>query len=186
MPQLTQPEGHTFLNPTEVLKQVGLKVGQWVADLGCGGGYFVLPAARMVGDEGRVYGVDVLKTALSSLGSKVRLYNLTNVQLVWGNVEVYGGSKGIQDHSVDVVLLVQLLSQTAKRKEALKEADRIAKHNGQLVVVDWKSDSLSFSPIKKNYIAPDEVKSLASASYLKFDREIEVGPYHYCLIFNKG
>lgn len=180
-----EPSGHTFLNPGYILKKAGLISGQWVADLGCGGGYFVLPAARIVGDDGRVYGVDVLKTALSSVGSKARLFGLTNIHLVWANVEIFGGSKGIHDESIDMVLLTQLLSQSKKQEGVFKEADRILKKGGQLVVIDWKSDKLPFSPHKEKYVAVDEVKTLAGDNYLKFEREIKVGAYHFCLLFKK-
>jgi len=180
-----EPSGHTFLNPERILKQVGLISGQWVADLGCGGGYFVLPASRIVGDDGRVYGVDVLKTALSSVGSKARLFGLANINLVWANVEVYGGSKGIHDASVDMVLLTQILSQSKKQKGIFKEADRMLKRGGQLVVVDWKSDRLPFSPRQSKHVDKEDIKKLAQENYLKFDREVKVGTYHYCLLFKK-
>ena len=177
--------GPTFLNPEHILKQAGLVSGQWVADLGCGAGYFVLPAARLVGDEGRVYGVDVLKTALSSVGSKARLFGLSNVHLVWANVEIYGASKGIQDESIDMVLMVQLLSQSKKRKDIFKEADRILKKDGQLVIIDWKSDRSPFSPRQEEHVTVDEVKKLASDQYFKLAQEIKVSAYHFCLIFSK-
>ena len=179
------PSGHTFLNPEYILKKVGLISGQWVADLGCGGGYFVLPAARIVGDDGRVYGVDVLKTALSSVGSKARLFGLTNIHLVWANVEIFGGSKGIHDESVDMVLLTQLLSQSKKRKDIFKETDRILKKGGQLVVIDLKSDRLPFGPHKKEHVTVEEIKMLVKDSFFKFEKEIKVGAYHFCLLFKK-
>jgi len=177
--------GHSFLNPEHILKKTGLISGQWVADLGCGGGYFVLPAARIVGDDGRVYGVDILKTALSSVGSKARLFGLTNIHLVWANVEIFGSSKGIHDESIDVVSLTQLLSQSKKQKDIFKEANRILKKGGQLVVIDWNSDRLPFSPHKEEYVTVEEVKMLARDNYLKFEREIKVSVYHFCLLFKK-
>jgi len=180
-----QPSGHAFLNPEQILKQIGIPVGQRVADFGCGGGYFVLPASKLVGDEGRVFGVDILKTALSSLGSKIRLYGLSNIQLVWANVEKYGVSRGIHDKTVDTVLMVQLLSASTKRNDIFKEADRVIKHDGRLIVIDWKSDKLSFSPNKDLHVSIEEVKELAKAHYYKSDREIDVGQHHFCLVFQK-
>ena len=61
-----------LLNPQQLLeKQLELKFGHQVADLGCGGaGYFTLPAARLVGSRGKVYAVDILKTALEGVLSK--------------------------------------------------------------------------------------------------------------------
>ena len=75
--------GHSFLNPDEVLLQTGIARGKTAADLGCGSGYFVLPCARLVGSEGRVFGVDVLEAALATIASKANTYNLTNIKLVY-------------------------------------------------------------------------------------------------------
>ena len=176
----------TFLHPEQVLKQAGLVSGKKVADLGCGGGYFLLAAARLVGDKGEAYGVDVLKTALSSIASKARLFNLQNIHLVWSDVEIYGGAKAIHNNSLDMVLLVQLLSQVQKKSEVFREVDRIMKKDGTLVVVDWNNNNLSFGPDAKKHIPEAEVKELAGQSGFRFNRAIQASPYHYGLIFNKA
>lgn len=176
---------NTFLHPEQVLKQAGLISGKQVADLGCGGGYFLLAAARMVGEKGTVYGVDVLKTALSTIASKARMYNLQNIRLVWSDVEIYGGAKEIHDNTIDMVLLVQLLSQAQKRAEVFKEVGRIIKKGGTLVVVDWNNSNLSFGPDEKNHVPESEVKELASQEDFRFTRVIKASPYHYGLLFNK-
>ncbi len=56
-----------FIKPETILKQIGLQGGMQVADLGCGAGYFALPAARLVGSRGKVYAVDVQKSALAQV-----------------------------------------------------------------------------------------------------------------------
>jgi 2-polyprenyl-3-methyl-5-hydroxy-6-metoxy-1,4-benzoquinol methylase len=45
-------------NPEAILAYVGLKAGFTFVDVGCGNGFFTVPAARLVGDEGTVYGLD--------------------------------------------------------------------------------------------------------------------------------
>ena len=46
-------------NPYKLLKAAGLEEGQKVIEVGCGPGFFTIPAARIVGDEGHVYAVEV-------------------------------------------------------------------------------------------------------------------------------
>lgn len=52
------PERRKWQDPLAILSYIGLKTGQTFVDIGCGGGFFALPAARVVGESGRVYGID--------------------------------------------------------------------------------------------------------------------------------
>ena len=60
--------GNELINPFKVLERAGLQSGWSVADLGCGAlGHFVFPAAQLVGGNGKVYAVDIQKTALKAI-----------------------------------------------------------------------------------------------------------------------
>lgn len=60
--------GKELINPFKVLECAGLRKGSHIADLGCGAlGHFVFSAAQMTGGEGRVYAVDIDKTALKAI-----------------------------------------------------------------------------------------------------------------------
>ncbi|XOU94335.1 MAG: class I SAM-dependent methyltransferase [Candidatus Kerfeldbacteria bacterium] len=182
-----QPAGHTFLHPENILKEIGLSIGETIADFGCGGGYFVIPAAKIIGDDGVAYGVDVLKNALSSLDVKSRMFGLTNVKPVWANVEIFGASRGIHDNILDMVFLVQIMSQSKKRREIFKEVDRVLKHNGgKIMVIDWKSDKLSFSPNPASMTKPEEIKEIAKSFGLILEKEFEPSDYHFGLLLKRA
>ena len=61
------PGGNELINSEWLLKEkAGLSFGMKVGDFGCGGGgYFALQAARLVGDHGQVFAVDILKSVLN-------------------------------------------------------------------------------------------------------------------------
>lgn len=180
------PSGSTFLNPSRILNAVGIKLGDKVADLGCGGaGYFVLQAARIIGDKGVAYGIDVLKSALSGLESRAKLDNLDNVIPVWSNAEIYGAAKAIKNGTLDIAFLVQLLSQAKKHKEIFRETSRMLKKGGKAVVIDWERSDLSFGPKSGQFVPTDHVKELAHEAGFKFTKSFQAGPYHYGLIFEK-
>ncbi|MFA5134858.1 MAG: methyltransferase domain-containing protein [Patescibacteria group bacterium] len=177
--------GSAFVNPEAVLTEIGLAYGSTVADLGCGGGYFVIPAAHMVGEEGTVYAVDVLKAALSAVASKAQLYNLTNIRTVWSNVEVPGGARKIRDHSVDTVLLVQLLSQSAKHADIFREVVRILSGRGHVVVIDWKRSDAEYMPDTEKIVSSADVERLAAHTGLRLVQRIDAGTHHYGLLFGR-
>ena len=61
-----------FRNPYKVLKAAGLKSGQKVLEVGCGPGFFTLPAARIVGNEGSVYAIDTNPFAIERVTKKIK------------------------------------------------------------------------------------------------------------------
>ena len=176
------PTGSELLDPRKILDKIDLKEGMIVADLGCGNsGHFVFPSAKMVGDEGKVYAVDILKSALSSIESKAKMQNFYNVDAVWSDIEVEGGTE-IPEGGCDAVYLVNVHA----KPEMIKEALRLLKNGGKLLLIDWKaSATASFGPALADRISSEEVKKRAEEFNLKLEEEFDAGPHHWGLIFIK-
>ncbi len=161
-----------------------IKKGDMVGDLGAGGGLFLLQAARLVGDQGQVYAVDVVKNILSELDSKARLSGLNNIKTVWSNLEIIGATK-INSETLDSAILVNILYQSEKHFEIMSEATRLLKVNGKLLIIDWAENDLSFGPAKERLAKPEELMNIASQLNLELLQQFKAGPYHFGLIFVK-
>ena len=72
-------------NPYKILERAGLKPGQTVLEVGCGPGFFTIPAAKIVGKEGKVYAVDTHPMAIGRVQNKIRKEEITNVSLIQAN-----------------------------------------------------------------------------------------------------
>jgi len=178
--------GTQFLKPQEVFAKVKLIEGMKVADLGTGNlGYFVIPAAKLVGKEGKVYAVDILKPVLDAVRSMAKLAGLTNLETIWADLEKVGSTK-IPEASMDVSLVINVLFQNKKRKEILQEAARILKSNGKLVVIDWKKIGIPFGPPVENRVEPSLIKGWVSELKLRLVEETDFGDYFWGLIFEKN
>lgn len=176
------PTGSELLDAEKILTRLDLKAGMKIANLGCGNsGHFVFPSARIVGEGGVVYAVDILKSALSSIESKSKLQNFKNVVPVWSDIEIFGGAKEIADGSCDAAYLVNLHVKPAMLKEAL----RTLKKGGKLLLVDWKAVATPFGPPTKDRVSAEEAKKRAAAEKLELLEEFEAGPYHWGLIYRK-
>ena len=68
-------------DPDVVLMEIGLKPGVTFIDVGCGEGFFTLPVVRLVGEKGRVYGLDVNPQAIERLRIKAANESITNLKL---------------------------------------------------------------------------------------------------------
>src|SRR3989344_1942674 len=139
--------GNELLNPERILKdQLGLGNAHSVADLGAGGaGYFTLQAAKLVGEHGLVYAVDIIKGHLRNIESRAKIEGYDNIRTIWSNLEKYGATK-INDQSLDFALLVNVLFQNKKPELLMKEAVRMIKTGGKLLVVDWRPGRFIFGP----------------------------------------
>jgi len=150
------------------------------ADFGCGGGGWTVPLAKIL-EDGRVWAVDIQSDVLSALESKLQLHRIYNVKKVVADIE--RGVPQISSSSVDLVLMSNLLFQVDDKEAVFKEAERVLKERGKLLVVDWVENA-PFGP-KEGTITPEKVKEIAQKFSFRFERELHAGGYHYALLFVK-
>lgn len=155
-----------FTKQEDIVTNFLLTKGMTVADFGCGAGYFTIPIAKAVGNTGKVYAVDVLSTALEYVGSQVKLLGLSNVETVRANIEVVGGNS-IPAESVDLVLLISVLFQCDNPEDVLREARRILKSTGRIVVIDWIPGKFFNAANFHKCISEEDAKKMALRNGLK-------------------
>ncbi|MCG2690032.1 class I SAM-dependent methyltransferase [Candidatus Parcubacteria bacterium] len=170
----------SFIDPKDILKQIGLKIDSVAVDFGSGSGGWALPLAKML-EEGKVIALDVQQEPLSALQSKAKTSNLKNVETILADIEE--GSPSIENNSVDLVLMTNLLFQVENKEAVFKETKRVLKTGGKVLVVDWKPGAL-MGP-KTNVPSEDEIKRLAQESGFALVDQLEAGEYHFALIFKK-
>ncbi|MDP3764684.1 MAG: methyltransferase domain-containing protein [bacterium] len=178
------PQGG-FLNPDTIISSLNIKTGYNVADFGSGSGYFALLIAAIVGDTGSVTAIDVLQGKLDTLKSAAQSRGLFNINYVRGDLEVWGSSK-LNDSSQDVALLTNILFQSQKKLEIIKEAHRVLKIGGELVVIDWEPTSL-FGTKEAGYkFSKAECQQIVAGLGFNLDKEIITTNDHWGLLFKKN
>ncbi len=174
-----------FSDPKENIAQFGLMPGMAVADLGSGSGFYTLELAKVLGDTGKVYSVDVQKDLLTKIKNQATRDHLSNVEVIWGDIEKLGGTK-LRDYSVDVVVVSNVLFQVAEKATLIKEVKRILKPVGRVLVIEWEDSFGGLGP-EQNSILPETVcKELFTKGGFAFEKEIRAGEHHYGLIFKKS
>jgi len=174
------------LNARSLLEEIGLKEKMKIADLGCGSrGYFAIQAAKLINQDGLVYAVDIIKSALQNVKNTADLFGITNLRIIWANLEIPGATK-IPDESVDLAMLNNILFQNKKIDKIIEESSRILKKDGKLLITEWKKIKSPSGPPLENRLSPEEIKKYAEKAGLQFQKELEAGPYHYALIFHKN
>jgi len=174
--------GNHLIDPHLLFEKVQLRDGMHVADLGCGRtGHIVFPAAKILGERGLIYAVDVLKEVLGAIQKRAASSAIHNVHTVWSDIEQYGKT-AIPTKGLDVVFLVNTLVQTDDHATALKESTRLLKDKARLLVVDWSKTGLPFGPEDARFVDFENILAWAKKNNFIVQEDFSVGNYHRGLV----
>ncbi|MEK7147518.1 MAG: methyltransferase domain-containing protein [Patescibacteria group bacterium] len=173
-----------FTDPEKNLEQFDLQKGMRVADFGAGSGFYAFTAARLVGDKGKVFAVDIQKDLLTRLKKEAATKKLLNIEIVWGDLEKEGGAK-LKDGSVDRAIVSNLLFQIEKKECLVREAARVLKPNGKVLVIDWTDSFGGLGPEPRAVFDKETARALFENDGFSLERTIDAGAHHYGLIFAK-
>lgn len=177
--------GIATIDPYKVFEKIKLSEKMRIADFGCGRtGHFVFPAAKIVGEKGIIYAVDIIKNILESIKSLAKSEGYDNVQIVWSDIEKVGKTP-IPEKSLDACFFVNILFQIKDRGSTMKEAARLLKSAGQLAIIDWTKKLGALGPSAEARVLPEKLIDLASECNLQLKEQSAISDYHYLLIFEK-
>lgn len=173
-----------FLNPDAVVGEFGVTPGMSIADFGCGAGHIGILVAQQTGPDGHVLALDIMEDKLDSFKARAKASGLENVETKRANLEVLGNT-GAGDNSQDMVLLINILFQSNKKQDILKEAKRVLKPGGTAILVEWKKGGGGFGPPNELRTDAGEMQAIFSAEGFVLVRQFNAGQFHYGLIFKK-
>ncbi len=172
-----------FIDPASVIAQMGLKNGHTVADLGCGSGFYALPAAKRVGNTGVVYAIDVQEAKLAATHSAARQAGLKNITVVKADLDK--PLLDIPENSCDAVIAASIIHEIDSREALMKNAYRILKTGGHLLAVEWKKQATPIGPDMARRVGQEELEQILAKTGLRKDKDLETDGYHYAVLFTK-
>jgi ubiquinone/menaquinone biosynthesis C-methylase UbiE len=172
----------SFLNPAAALRAAKLHEGLTVADLGTGSGFFARAAAREVGEDGRVWALDINPDLLPRLKHLAVAEGLHNIEVLSGDIE-----RGchLPAGGIDFVVMSNLLFALHDKPAAVREVKRMLKRGGRVLVIDWSGSFGGLGPAPEHVITAHDAKKLFEAEGLTFIEDIPAGEYHWGLIMKK-
>lgn len=177
--------GNHMIDPSLLFEKAQLQPGMHIADFGCGRtGHIVFPAARVIGERGAIYAVDILKPVLEEINKRAASSAMHNIHTIWANLE-RPGATAISQKNLDIGFLVNVLVQSDHRHEILDEVYRLLKPKSRLVVVDWARRGLQFGPEDQRYVDFEDIKQWARGHHFAVQEEFECGPYHHGMVLYK-
>jgi ubiquinone/menaquinone biosynthesis C-methylase UbiE len=181
---MSVPFAITFINPENLIRQLTIAPGSVVVDFGCGSGYFSLAFAKAVGKEGKVISLDILPSALDAVASRAKMAGFSQISTKRANLEKENGS-GLAPESADWIIIKDVLFQNTNKEIILKEASRIMRSGGHILLMEWKDTDDSVGPDLHLRISRAELASLIQTAGFSIQRELSVGDFHYAFLLGK-
>jgi len=171
-------ERRRWQNPEAILADIGLRPGLTFVDIGCGGGFFALPAARIVGETGKVYSLDTNPRSIASLKELAASEGLTNLDLTIGKAE----ELTICEQCADIVFFGIALHDFKDPSRVLENARKMVKPAGRLVNLDWKKEPMKLGPPVEIRFSQEMASRLIEAAGFIVETIKDSGDYHYIII----
>ena len=171
-------------NTALLMKQLDIKKGQTVADIGCGNGYFTLRMARRVGPRGKVFASDIQVEMLRKLAGRAAKAEpkLENIQLVHGTV----ADPKLPANSCDLILLVDAYHEFSHPVHMLRNMRKALKPEGRLAIVEYRAEDPDV-PIKRLHkMSRKQIMKELPPNGLKLAESFDKLPWQHLLFFKRA
>ena len=141
--------------PVKTLRALGLKRGMSFLDIGCGPGYFAIPACGVVGKYGRVLACDVSPVMIAELRAGARERGRANLTAKRNPVSRIP----FPDACADFALIAFVLHGVADIHPLLAESRRAMKRGAAIVLLNWHKKHMDMGPPLESRLEPEELVS---------------------------
>ena len=131
MANLGMPVRNLFMPPAKMLAEVEIIPGYKVLDYGCGPGAFTIMIAKIIGQSGIVYALDIHPLAIKAVQQKARKNNLSNIKTILSSC-----STSLPDNSLDLVIFFDVFHALNNQEEVLIELHRVLKSDATMCFSD--------------------------------------------------
>ena len=177
---LERSERQSEEDSEQLIRNLGLKKGMQVADIGAGSGYHSVMMSRIVGG-GKVFAVDIEPEMVRFMDDRIRKEGIKNIETVLGKEDAVP----LPENSMDRILLVDVYHEFSLPYEMGRSMLQALKPGGKLYLVEFRAEDRNV-PIKTVHKMSESqaVKELTAAGF-RFERNIGNLPWQHCLVFTK-
>ena len=173
--KLDNEKRRQVMPPVKTLEMLGFTGGVDMADIGCGIGYFSIPAAQMAGAASKIYALDITVEMLDEVEKRALEAGVSNIR----NIMVEEYDLKLEEQSVGFAILSNVLHEIEDKKRYVSEICRILQKGGKLAIIEWeKIDGESGPPIVHR-ISFDEVAELLSENGFENIVKLSIGQDYY-------
>jgi SAM-dependent methyltransferase len=164
-----------------LLRELGLRAGMTVADVGAGTGYYARRIVPLIGTSGTVFAVDVQPEMVRMLTELAKKAGLSNIKPVLGAVD----NVKLADSSIDLAIMVDVYHELEYPFEVMESIVRALKPGGRLVFVEYRAEDpqVPIKPVHK--MSEAQVRKEAAQHALVYERTATTLPWQHVIVFKK-
>lgn len=164
---------------TLMLANLGVKRGMTICDMGCGNGFYTLKLAKMVGDSGHVYGVDIQPEMLELLNQRADREGVANITPVLGTVT----DPRLPKSKCDLILCVDVYHEFSHPEHMLAAMRRALAPDGLLVLVEFRTEDPKV-PIKPEHkMSKAQIMKELPPNGFRLVKEFDKLPWQHMMFF---
>ena len=168
-------------NVSRLIKNMGININDFIADVGAGSGYHSFKMAPLA-EKGLIYAVDIQTEMLDAIEKKKRSTKILNIETILGSEK----SINLPKNSVDKILMVDVYHEFSYPIEMIESIKNALKPEGQLFLIEYRGED-SAVPIKKIHKMTEKQSVLEmEAAGLKLKGNIDNLPWQHCMVFEKN
>jgi len=179
--KLDNAERRRIMPPEVTLEKLYLQKGDIVADVGCGIGYFSIPAAVIVGEMGKVYAMDISDEMLREVQVRARDNNVANIEVV----KTLENSLIVADESITYAFICNVLHETENIGSFLEEVKRVLVGEGKVAIIEWMKQESPIGPPLSHRIAEQELLNMLNNMAFRVIEKINIGNEFYGIVAAK-
>ena len=193
-PNTRQPDwdwwGQLWPTPGATLQRLGVSFDASLVEIGCGNGYFALPAARIT-DPAPVYALDLDETLLDELT------DIADREAIHNVVPIHGDARDLTEHlptPVDTALIANTFHGVDDVAGLVREVVAALEPGGCFIVVNWVARPRASTtvageargpPMERRLSAGATETAVFDAADCRVSRRLDLPPYHYALVFER-
>jgi ubiquinone/menaquinone biosynthesis C-methylase UbiE len=164
-----------------LLKEIRVKPGQVICDMGCGNGFYALKLAQLTGRKGKVYAIDIQQEMLDMLQRRARAARLENILPLLGTET----DPRLPENSIDLVLMVDVYHEFSQPEAMLKAIRKSLKPSGRIALVEFRAEDPNV-PIKPEHkMSKQQILKEFPANGLKLTDQFDELPWQHLMFFSR-
>lgn len=162
-----------------LLGELNVQPGEILCDIGCGNGFYTLPLARLTGEDGIVYAVDIQPEMLTMLKARASEAGIENIRPVLSNQ----ADPRLPEQSIDLVLLVDVYHEFSHPQEMLRAIRKSLKPAGRIALAEFRTEDpkVPIKPLHK--MSKKQILKEFEANGLKLVDEFDELPWQHLMFF---